>query len=474
MAVQTEGSQVPLACLVDDKAVPDLREAACSALPGDDPRYFGLSPFPAPSAEGRLGFFVGIGRLPQASERVLHVGPRLFNGGATEFRIDYVKLYAACAADPEVSRHLDHCLTVYSDEAAIEAPDAIHWSPLIALAYLHALHALVQRHLRRGFITREDDLRGRIRGQVAFGCYAARGLARGHPEIIPCRFQTLEQDTLENRILRAALVCARRLLDGAVGEGLGGPEAIWRIWSRQADSALAGATLARITPRDFLAARKSGAYQHYAHPVALARAVLTCTGFDPTQPVPSAIGRLVPFRLATSELFERYVEVCLRELPDWEIWAGYHDQNLVEHGFKVRPDFLVSNGGQKAIVDAKYKDSSKQQPGRADEDNPLRWDVYQTLAYSRHKAVQAMFPHDENDLKPTIALCYPAPGSTAVEPEAAKMLQAALRGQSSTDGAFDLRVTLVCLPVPTIAHDQSGFESGGDRHSGPDHRLRSV
>ena len=128
------------------------------------------------------------------------------------------------------------------------------------------------------------------------------------------RFQALEQDTLENRILRTALACARQLLDGAAGQGLGGPEAAWRIWSRQADSALPGAALTRITPRDFHAARKTGAYRHYARPLAFARAVLTRTGFDPNQPLPQAAARLVPFRLATPELFERYVELCLRRV----------------------------------------------------------------------------------------------------------------------------------------------------------------
>lgn len=458
MIVHTEGCPVRLADLVDDDAVCLLRKAASAALgdKNESARYFGLTPYSDQSAEGRLGFFVGIGRLSEAPAHVLRVGPREFGGNGAKFCIDYLALYAACAADPEVSSHLDQCLTVYPDEAPVEAPDEAVWSPLIALAYLKAVHELVQRHLRRGFISREEDLRGRIRGQVAFGRYTARSLARGHPEIVPCRFQALEQDTLENRILRTALVGACRLLDGAAGQGLGGPEAAWRIWSRQADAALAGAAIARITPRDFQAARKAGAYRHYARPLALARAVLTRTGFDPNQHVPPAAARLVPFRLATAELFERYVELCLRRLAGWNIWAGYHDQNLVEEGqsFMVRPDFLAWQGNHRVIVDAKYKNLSTQRPGGADDDNPLRWDVYQTLAYSRHRAVKGTFPPEPPNGPSAVVLCYPARGARDALAEASAVLQAALTRENPAVYRcicdFDVPVVLVGLPVPTV------------------------
>ena len=60
-----------------------------------------------------MGCYVGIGCLPKAPAHVLHVRPRKFVGdNGAEFCIDYLALYAACAADPEVSRHLDQCLSV--------------------------------------------------------------------------------------------------------------------------------------------------------------------------------------------------------------------------------------------------------------------------------------------------------------------------------------------------------------------------
>jgi hypothetical protein len=452
ITVHRENTRIKLSDLVDDEHVPALRSAASDSRKGRDHRYFDLESSWEGAVEAGLGFVVGIGRLPQAPERVLCVTPREFRTGEYPFRVDHLRMYAACAADPDVSRHLDECLSVYDDEAPIDAPDTGDWSPLIALAFVKSAHELVQRHLRRGFVSKENELRGRIRGQVAFGRYAATSLARGRPEVVPCRFQALEQDTLENRILRTALAGARRLLDGVTGQRLGGGDAQWRIWTRQVDSALAGAAVARIMPRDFLAARKSGAYRHYARPLALARAVLTRTGFDPNQHFDqeriTRNVRLVPFRLATAELFERYVEVCLRGVGLC-VWAGYNDQNLGKP-FKVRPDFLARKDNNVLIVDAKYKDLSKQQPGGADDENPLRRDIYQTLGYSRHKKVL-----DKLAGKPSgIILCYPAIGGNDSLKEAGNKLTALLEGRDLPGGYelykdFDIPIKLVGIPTPT-------------------------
>jgi len=411
-AHMVEGSDISLDQLIDKQEHSLLRDNARAAA-GANARYFGLQPYSDESARGRLGYYVGIGRLPEAPGRIVRVSARRFGKDDGKFAIDYVGTYAVCAADPEVSRHLDRCLTVYPDEAPVEVHDDAAWSPLIALAYVRALHTLIQRHLRRGFIAREERLRGRVRGRVDVSRYVGQSLARGHLEIVPCRFQALEQDTLENRILRTALVGAGKLLGQATGTNLREPTALWRSWARQAEAALTGASVARIEPRDFQAARKTGSFRHYAHPLALARAVLTRVGFDPNGAgeSKSATVWLVPFRLATAELFERYVEACLRSAlrKDDTMWAGYDDNNLGA-AFKIRPDFLVRSGDVRLIFDAKYKDLARQRPSSADdEENAFRQDTYQVLSYSQHKSVQNWWPdRTGKPLPPSmVVLCYP-------------------------------------------------------------------
>ena len=70
---------------------------------------------------------------------------------------------------------------------------------------------------------------------------------------------------------------------------------------------------------------------------------------------------------------------------------------------KVRPDFLLSDD-KKAILDAKYKYgwSNKDKISCTNEVG-IRSDIYQVLAYSRHKAVKART--GEN---PDIYILYPS------------------------------------------------------------------
>ncbi len=99
----------------------------------------------------------------------------------------------------------------------------------------------------------------------------------------------------------------------------------------------------------------------------------------------------------------------------------------------VRPDFLAWHGGRRVIVDAKYKNLSTQRPGGADEDNVLRGDVYQMLAYSRHGVVQTMFSPQPPNGASAIILCYPA----------RQTAHCRIRD-------FDVPVLLFGLPVPTV------------------------
>ena len=85
-------------------------------------------------------------------------------------------------------------------------------------------------------------------------------------------------------------------------------------------------------------------------------------------------------------------------------------------------------------------------PGDTDEDNSLRWDVYQTLAYSRHQAVREKLLGEAT----AILLCYPARG----EENAADRLAAALAGENSPACRLDdftLPVILLALPTPSRA-----------------------
>jgi 5-methylcytosine-specific restriction endonuclease McrBC regulatory subunit McrC len=126
--------------------------------------------------------------------------------------------------------------------------------------------------------------------------------------------------------------------------------------------------------------------------------ILRLLGTDPTSYIPQRPSAIPPFALCTYELFERFAEVLLRKRFK-KIWTGYEDKNLFSRDgkFFVRPDFLIKDC--KWIVDCKYK----KYPESLEK---AREDVYQVVAYSRHKGVLKELSDNEKDPEKMILL-YP-------------------------------------------------------------------
>jgi 5-methylcytosine-specific restriction endonuclease McrBC regulatory subunit McrC len=221
-----------------------------------------------------------------------------------------------------------------------------------------------------------------------------QNVTRGRLDRIVCRFQIPSRDTLPNQILRAALEQSLKWLRRYQINKEASP---WH-WASFALTALSGVSLKRIMPQDFKAFYYRGFLKPYQEPHWWARLILQLLGYDPLEALPEPLApALPPLALDMSELFERYCEALLRK--QYAVWAGYKDQNL-GRAFWVRPDFLIADGQIGWIVDAKYKRGWSW--GRDEHRN----DVFQAMAYSRHKGVVAQLKAQGCDtLK--IVLLYP-------------------------------------------------------------------
>ena len=297
--------------------------------------------------------------------------------------MDCMAMFLRCADHPQVGGHMQNCLHFWPEESLIEADDAPDFCGLIAAAFLRELNDLCAHRLRRNFVREEANLVGKAKGKILSAENIRRNLSRGRAERVFCVYQSVSDDILENRILRAAL---ERVAVYLSGEGLfrDGQGTLER-WVRSCRSHLCGVSVVRVRGGDFLAARSRGAFSHYRRPLRLARAVLESTGFD----LDSANGRasgVVPFALNSAELFERWAQVKLLESAEFSgLQVGYARGNTFsrEGGrITIRPDFWLrakDDNNPARILDAKYK--SVPEDGK-----PSREDVFQMVAYSRHCA----------------------------------------------------------------------------------------
>ena len=324
----------------------------------------------------RPGNFIGAVRI---GDCILQVRSKF-----QEPEMDYMAMFLCCADHPQVGEHMQNCLHFWPEESLIEADDAPDFCGLIAAAFLRELNDLCAHRLRRNFVREEANLVGKAKGKILSAENIRRNLSRGRAERVFCAYQSISDDILENRILRAALERVAVYLSGA---GLFRDEqGTLERWVRSCRSHLHGVSVVRVRGGDFLAARSRGAFSHYHRPLHLARAVLESTGFDLDGANRRASG-VVPFALNSAELFERWAQVQLLESGEFPgLGAGYARGNTFsrEGGrIAIRPDFwhrAKDDENPAMILDAKYK-TAPQNFGEV-----AKKDIYQMVAYSRHRA----------------------------------------------------------------------------------------
>ena len=345
------------------------------------------------------GNFIGMVWIGEGDSRVvLRVDSKLA-------RMDYIRMYCECAADPKVSDNL-YCLHLEKGDL-IDAPDSKDFSLLIAVAYLRELKTLCSRHLRRHFLRERQNFAGKMKGKILAGENLRRNVLRGRLDRVYCEYQSVSDDILENRILRTALErAARYVASNNTSKNIQKKLPRMQEWIRLCRSHLCGVSIARIRPHDFAAARKRGVFAHYARPLQLAKAVLRQLGFNPQTELNKST-KTPPYAINSEELFERFAELKLREhfrQKGLELVARgkFNSEKGDSFPVNVKPDFYVrpSDNGSAQIIDAKYKRVIPRN------DKPDEGDIYQVIAYSRHQKLLEEI--GDGNAAPLVALIYPS------------------------------------------------------------------
>ncbi len=357
--------------------------------------------------------------------------------------MNYIKMFAECVADPVIGEYIN-CLDFWADEDLINVENDNDFLLLTAIAFLRKLNTLCTRHLRRHFIRKRQNFVGKVKGKILIGENLRQNIIRHRPDRIFCEYQSVSNDILENRILRAALEKAARCI--AQHKNNKNDLSMPQQWIRACRAHLNGVSIVHIKQRDFTAVRTRGVFAHYKRPLHLAKAVLRQFGFNPQQGIKQT--QTPPFSLNSAELFERYAELQLRKqyrplmvLRGRNIKGGEKSDDSFR--VSVRPDFYIIDEDNKhlQIIDAKYKDIKD---FYNDNGKPAREDIYQVIAYSQHQGLlkellKIMNLNNEPEInKPEIklSLVYPSLDTKEIE-------------EWKTTTAFASELHVCKIPCPT-------------------------
>jgi 5-methylcytosine-specific restriction endonuclease McrBC regulatory subunit McrC len=352
----------------------DAYRDADDVLYADNPRTLGLH-----WERGNIApsHFIGAVNLPHEGEDYpLVVRPREQIANVDFQNVDYGAMFAAVLAAPVdvTGMELHRLFGCDPDQVPIVANRLPQLTLLEVTAFLAMTARFIQRHLRQGFIRVRENLVGRVRGRILIANQIRENLVRARSDKMVCEFQRFNLDTLENRLLKAALEVSARYVSGTPGVV---PEL--QRWVHVIRSALATVPDYQPYPRDWSRIRNKGLMAAYATPLALARLVLTRLHLRPTDNAVET-GRTLPFFLDANRLFEGWVGVCLNQ-PDVCVSVQGQSQNrkfqLEGNSYYFRPDFVVKvkeakQPQRKLVVDAKYKLEKLESS-----------DLYQVIGYTR-------------------------------------------------------------------------------------------
>lgn len=104
---------------------------------------------------------------------------------------------------------------IFYDQPLIRLPQNadIETDILFALSYINSCHALCKKGLKKSLIYHEENFTAKLRGKIDVNKNIKHNTARGRSDKFYCKYVDFTEDTVENRIVKAALLKCKTILN---------------------------------------------------------------------------------------------------------------------------------------------------------------------------------------------------------------------------------------------------------------------
>lgn len=334
-------------------------------------------------------YFVGIDWIEKGKVAV-QVNPKMNDG----FEVDYVRMLNDALSEPENYNYLRDLVTIHFNKPSIKIHQQRDVLSLFLITeYINILQKLVCKGLKRNFYLVEVNLHNKVKGRIMVGCNIRQNLTKSNFTDNVCKYQVYDIDTLENRILKKALMFCLKLLE---------------VYKNAFDTRALIAKARFVKPyfnrvsddvcvKAIKACKCNPLYKEYAQALEFAQMLLRRYSYDITiigkQNIPTP-----PFWIDMSKLFELYVFHHLRCVFTGKHEVRYHvNANYQQLDFLLQPELWPSQ----YVIDAKYKPRYKGE-------NITKEDAREVAGYARLSKVYSLLGLNEDTSLPIKCLIvYP-------------------------------------------------------------------
>ncbi len=238
-------------------------------------------------------------------EVVLSVSPR--------FNLNQWEMLSTVMRDNEFERYTHNDSNKFFEIFYNEKPIKINTSEnggelILAMSFVRCCQVLCRKQLKSKLEFTESNLNGKLRGNIVINKHIKQNLTQGRADRIYCRYPTFSIDTLENRILKAALSVADKIIknNSNLNE--------MRKMIRYCKTSFQNVRSVSIKKSDFSSIKITGFNSYYKDSIDLAKILLNYGTIDISQnPEKSNYKMIIPYVIKMESLFEFYVRSKIKE-----------------------------------------------------------------------------------------------------------------------------------------------------------------
>jgi 5-methylcytosine-specific restriction enzyme subunit McrC len=343
----------------------------------------------------RAGYFIGY-RWFKKNKSYIKVTPKLDNNRYA----NYLEIFLMCLEDPIVSKTIrdnpKKLYQIFFDEPLINIEnqeDKI--TPFLIIHFLQLVKNIHKKGLKKDYIKVKENLTCKTKGKILVNQTIKQNHFKNRIDKTVCSHQVYTINCIENQILKTALIQCKQYIQNINDENI-------ELLLKQNMSAFEFVDYKKISNNDFHKIRYSSFFKEYKEALKLAKMIFQRFGFALDHLDKNIVlNKIPPYYINMPELFERYVEVKLRESFNGLIDGNYED--IAYWG--MRPDFLLPV--RKMIIDAKYKYWFKDgKNNKGNENSEYKNDYMQLSLYGRDLKIRKKLGLTENESNNEIELLF--------------------------------------------------------------------
>jgi len=324
-------------------------------------------------------YFIGVDWIIE-KEQAIYIEPKLNKESADQ--TDYLKMLFSALKHSETSKHTAELFEIRWDKTAIaitQQQDLL--TPLLVVQYLNLLKEIVRKGLKKSYYKVENNLFAKIKGKVLITKTIKHNLVKNKPLYTYCSYDEFGLNSLENRLLKKALVFIQRYIPNI--KNLQSEKFTAEIFN-YINPAFEFVS-EEVEINDIKHFKTNAFYKEYEEAVQLAKLILKRFGYNITNTHAKTI-TTPPFWIDMSKLFELYVYGKLKErFPQKDELKYLYKTNFQEL------DFIINSKSEniQMVVDAKYKPQYK-------DGNISKEDIRQVCGYARMKSIYKELQIEDN------------------------------------------------------------------------------